>query len=189
MLRVRGCRREALQDVTAKAAALLFSRAAPGHRHQRRRRVDRCPPLRAAWGSQHGETTYRTTGPVTGGVHQLTGPDVTAWTKEKLRRPGCRGRGRTVGGPTLRIRAGRTPTDRLLSDLVGELATGSDAFASPWARHNVRLHRTARKRLHKRDCRRPDLPRGRASAARRRRHPHRRHGADRQRGPGRCRRA
>jgi transcriptional regulator with XRE-family HTH domain len=49
---------------------------------------------------------------------------------------------------SLRIQAGRTPNDRLLSDLVGELATRSDAFASRWARHNVRLHRTARKRLH-----------------------------------------
>jgi transcriptional regulator with XRE-family HTH domain len=49
---------------------------------------------------------------------------------------------------SLRIQAGRTPNDRLLTDLVGELATRSDAFASRWARHNVRLHRTARKRLH-----------------------------------------
>jgi transcriptional regulator with XRE-family HTH domain len=49
---------------------------------------------------------------------------------------------------SLRIQAGRTPNDRPLSDLVGELATRSDAFASRWARHNVRLHRTAHKRLH-----------------------------------------
>ncbi len=49
---------------------------------------------------------------------------------------------------SLRIQAGRTPNDRQLTDLVGELATRSDAFASRWARHNVRLHRTARKRLH-----------------------------------------
>ena len=48
----------------------------------------------------------------------------------------------------LRTQAGRTPTDRQLSDLVGELATGSDTFAVRWARHNVRLHRTASKRLH-----------------------------------------
>lgn len=48
----------------------------------------------------------------------------------------------------LRIHAGRTPNDRQLTDLVGELATHSDAFASRWAKHNVRLHRTATKRLH-----------------------------------------
>jgi transcriptional regulator with XRE-family HTH domain len=50
----------------------------------------------------------------------------------------------------LRTQAGRTPKDRQLSDLVGELATGSDAFAARWARHNVRLHRTASKRVHNR---------------------------------------
>jgi transcriptional regulator with XRE-family HTH domain len=48
----------------------------------------------------------------------------------------------------LRIEAGRNPFDRKLSDLVGELATRSDAFRTRWARHNVRLHRTAAKRLH-----------------------------------------
>jgi hypothetical protein len=31
---------------------------------------------------------------------------------------------------------------------LAELATRSDAFPSRWARHDVRLHRTARKRLH-----------------------------------------
>ena len=49
---------------------------------------------------------------------------------------------------SLRIQAGANPDDRQLSDLVGELATRSDAFAARWARHNVRLHRTATKRLH-----------------------------------------
>lgn len=48
----------------------------------------------------------------------------------------------------LRTQAGQTPTDRQLSDLIGELATRSDAFATRWAKHNVRLHRTATKRLH-----------------------------------------
>jgi transcriptional regulator with XRE-family HTH domain len=48
----------------------------------------------------------------------------------------------------LRIHAGQAPTDRQLTDLVGELATRSDAFATRWAKHNVRLHRTATKRLH-----------------------------------------
>ena len=47
----------------------------------------------------------------------------------------------------LRTQAGRDPYDRGLSDLIGELATRSDSFAEPWARHDVRLHRTARKRL------------------------------------------
>lgn len=48
----------------------------------------------------------------------------------------------------LRIEAGRTPNDRQLSDLVGELATRSDAFTERWGKHDVRLHRTATKRLH-----------------------------------------
>lgn len=49
---------------------------------------------------------------------------------------------------SLRIHAGQTPNDRQLSDLVGELATRSDAFPARWGRHDVRLHRTATKRLH-----------------------------------------
>jgi MmyB-like transcription regulator ligand binding domain len=32
--------------------------------------------------------------------------------------------------------------------LTGELATCSEKFATRWARHHVRIHRTARKRLH-----------------------------------------
>ena len=47
----------------------------------------------------------------------------------------------------LRAQAGRDPSDRGLSDLIGELVTRSDGFAGRWARHDVRLHRTARKRL------------------------------------------
>ena len=47
----------------------------------------------------------------------------------------------------LRAEAGRTPEDRNLSDLIGELATRSDPFRKRWARHNVRLHRTALKKL------------------------------------------
>ena len=50
----------------------------------------------------------------------------------------------------LRVQAGRDPRDRSLSDLIGELSTRSDEFATRWARQNVRLHRTARKRLHNR---------------------------------------
>jgi len=49
---------------------------------------------------------------------------------------------------TLRGEAGRTPYDRGLTDLVGELSTRSEEFRTRWARHNVRLHRTAPKRLH-----------------------------------------
>lgn len=47
----------------------------------------------------------------------------------------------------LRSQAGRTPYDRGLSDLVGELSTRSDAFRTWWAAHNVRYHQTGTKRL------------------------------------------
>ncbi len=40
----------------------------------------------------------------------------------------------------LRSEAGRSPHDRDLSDLVGELATQSEEFRGLWAAHNVRLH-------------------------------------------------
>ena len=45
----------------------------------------------------------------------------------------------------LRSAAGRDPHDRDLSDLVGELATQSEAFRTHWAAHNVRFHATATK--------------------------------------------
>jgi len=48
----------------------------------------------------------------------------------------------------LRAEAGRNPHDKSLTDLVGELATRSDEFRVRWARHNVKHHRTAAKRLH-----------------------------------------
>jgi transcriptional regulator with XRE-family HTH domain len=48
----------------------------------------------------------------------------------------------------LRSEAGRTPYDRILSDLVGELSTRSDAFRMLWASHDVREHRTGLKLLH-----------------------------------------
>ena len=35
-----------------------------------------------------------------------------------------------------------------MSELVGELATRSDAFRTRWARHNVRLHRSTPKHIH-----------------------------------------
>ncbi len=40
----------------------------------------------------------------------------------------------------LRSAAGRDPYNRELSDLVGELATQSEAFRTRWATHNVRFH-------------------------------------------------
>ncbi len=48
----------------------------------------------------------------------------------------------------LRGEAGRNPHDRSLTDLVGELATRSNEFSARWARHDVKRHRTAAKRLH-----------------------------------------
>ena len=48
----------------------------------------------------------------------------------------------------LRSEAGRTPYDRALSDLVGELSTRSDAFRTLWASHDVREHRTGTKHVH-----------------------------------------
>jgi transcriptional regulator with XRE-family HTH domain len=48
----------------------------------------------------------------------------------------------------LRAEAGRSPHDKSLTDLVGELATRSDEFRTRWARHNVKYHRSAAKRLH-----------------------------------------
>ena len=47
----------------------------------------------------------------------------------------------------LRTEAGRDPYDRTLTDLVGELATRSDAFRTRWAAHVVRLHHTGSKRF------------------------------------------
>jgi transcriptional regulator with XRE-family HTH domain len=47
----------------------------------------------------------------------------------------------------LRSEAGRSPHDRGLSDLVGELSTRSQEFREWWAAHNVRYHQTGTKRL------------------------------------------
>jgi transcriptional regulator with XRE-family HTH domain len=47
----------------------------------------------------------------------------------------------------LRTEAGRDPHNRALTDLVGELATRSDAFRTRWAAHDVRLHHTGTKRF------------------------------------------
>src|SRR6266513_3167994 len=48
----------------------------------------------------------------------------------------------------LRWAAGRDPYDRDLSDLVGELATQSEAFRTRWAAHDVRFHSTGVKQFH-----------------------------------------
>jgi transcriptional regulator with XRE-family HTH domain len=48
----------------------------------------------------------------------------------------------------LRAEAGRSPHDRALSNLVGELSTRSENFRSWWAAHNVRFHRSGVKRFH-----------------------------------------
>src|SRR5256884_6030808 len=48
----------------------------------------------------------------------------------------------------LRSAAGRDPYNRELSDLVGELATQSEAFRTRWAAHNVRFHNTGVKHFH-----------------------------------------
>ena len=47
----------------------------------------------------------------------------------------------------LRIEVGRSPGEAGLSRLVGDLSTGSAAFATKWARHDVRFHRSAHKHL------------------------------------------
>jgi transcriptional regulator with XRE-family HTH domain len=48
----------------------------------------------------------------------------------------------------LRSTAGRDPHDRDLSDLVGELATHSEALRTRWAAHDVRFHNTGVKHFH-----------------------------------------
>jgi anti-sigma factor RsiW len=48
----------------------------------------------------------------------------------------------------LRTEAGRSPHDRALSNLIGELSTRSEHFRTWWAAHNVRFHRTGTKRFH-----------------------------------------
>jgi transcriptional regulator with XRE-family HTH domain len=48
----------------------------------------------------------------------------------------------------LRVEAGRSPYDRQLSDLVGELSTRSDLFRKLWGAHDVREHRSGIKSVH-----------------------------------------
>jgi transcriptional regulator with XRE-family HTH domain len=48
---------------------------------------------------------------------------------------------------SLRTETGRSPQDRGLTDLVGELSTRSDRFARRWARHDVTFHHSGVKQL------------------------------------------
>lgn len=48
----------------------------------------------------------------------------------------------------LRREAGRSPSDKHLSDLIGELSTRSDRFRTLWSSHDVRVHRTGVKSIH-----------------------------------------
>ncbi|WP_198412436.1 helix-turn-helix domain-containing protein [Nocardioides mangrovicus] len=47
----------------------------------------------------------------------------------------------------IRSEAGRAPNDRVLTQMIGELSTRSQAFATRWARHDVKFHRAGVKRL------------------------------------------
>ncbi|MBW4095614.1 MAG: transcriptional regulator, partial [Acidobacteria bacterium] len=48
----------------------------------------------------------------------------------------------------LRSTAGKNPYDKDLTDLVGELSTRSEEFRTRWARHDVKYHRSGRKKIH-----------------------------------------
>jgi transcriptional regulator with XRE-family HTH domain len=47
----------------------------------------------------------------------------------------------------LRTEAGRDPFNKSLTGLIGELSTRSEEFRTLWAAHDVRLHRSGRKRF------------------------------------------
>lgn len=49
---------------------------------------------------------------------------------------------------TQRGYAGRSPHDRGLQALIGELSVGNEEFRVRWAAHNVRFHRSGTKRIH-----------------------------------------
>ncbi|MDA8438122.1 MAG: helix-turn-helix transcriptional regulator [Propionibacterium sp.] len=49
---------------------------------------------------------------------------------------------------TLRAEAARSPYDKGLTDLIGELATRSEIFRRLWASHEVFTHRSGAKRIH-----------------------------------------
>lgn len=48
----------------------------------------------------------------------------------------------------LRAEAGRSPYDKALSGLVGELSTRDDFFRKLWGAHDVKVHRTGSKSVH-----------------------------------------
>jgi hypothetical protein len=50
----------------------------------------------------------------------------------------------------LRAEVGRSPEDRELTELIGELTTRSQQFSTLWATHNVRWHTTGTKHFHHR---------------------------------------
>ena len=54
------------------------------------------------------------------------------------------------GVALLRAEAGRSPDDRVLTELIGELTTRSDRFSALWATHDVRWHTTGTKHFHHR---------------------------------------
>jgi MmyB-like transcription regulator ligand binding domain/Helix-turn-helix domain len=47
----------------------------------------------------------------------------------------------------LRAQTARSPFDKALTDMIGELSTRNDVFRARWARHDVRQHLTGTKRL------------------------------------------
>jgi hypothetical protein len=52
------------------------------------------------------------------------------------------------GVALLRAESGRSPDDRELNELIGELSSKSDTFSALWATHNVRWHTTGTKAYH-----------------------------------------
>ena len=55
-----------------------------------------------------------------------------------------------TGVALLRAEAGRSPDDRLLTELIGELTTRSSTFSALWAAHDVRRHTSGTKHVHHR---------------------------------------
>jgi transcriptional regulator with XRE-family HTH domain len=55
-----------------------------------------------------------------------------------------------TGVALLRAEAGRSPDDRVLTELIGELTTRSSTFSALWAAHDVRRHSTGTKHFHHR---------------------------------------
>ena len=55
-----------------------------------------------------------------------------------------------TGVALLRAEAGRRPDDRVLTELIGELATRSERFSALWAAHDVRRHTAGTKSFHHR---------------------------------------